>query len=401
MKPKIYSVHQINSYIKSFMENDIFLSGFFIEAEISNFKEHTSGHLYFTLKDEKAAINAVMFRSYAAEVPFTPENGMKVIIYGRVSLYEKTGQYQLYAELMEPSGTGGLYLAFLQLKARLEGEGLFDEANKKPLPARPETIAVVTSKTGAAVRDIINVAKRRNKNIQIVVAPVQVQGASAAAEIAEAIKAVNKWGRADVIITGRGGGSMEDLWAFNEEIVARAVCESKIPVVSAVGHETDYTICDFAADLRAPTPSAAAEICVPDLSFDIGRLARSRDGIESAMAGKIASANNALNQTMAYMPSLTDIASRKKERLSNISQKLEKEMQAKFKRLDERTIRSIQALNLVAPLNVLKRGFSVLYIDDKIVRSISEVEADKEMSVRVSDGMVYGLVLKAEGLHSE
>ena len=261
---KVYTVSQINNYIKRILENDVLLSDVYIEAEISNFKAHTSGHLYFTLKDSGAAINAVMFRSYAERLKFMPESGMKVVARGYISLYEKTGQYQLYVNSMEPAGIGALYLAYEQLKARLEKAGVFDQKYKKPIPQMPKTVAVITSPTGAAVRDIINVAGRRNPNVEIVIVPTLVQGKNAGPEIVNAIEKVNKWNKADTIILGRGGGSIEDLWAFNEEIVAIAIFDSHIPIISAVGHETDFTIADFISDMRAPTPSAGAEIAVPE-----------------------------------------------------------------------------------------------------------------------------------------
>lgn len=268
MKSHIYSVSQINRYIKNLIEKDIFLRDIFIEAEISNFKVHTSGHFYFTLKDEFAAINTVMYKSYSRDIKFLPENGMKVTVYGYISIYEKTGQYQLCVKIMEPTGKGALYAAFEQLKNKLEKEGLFDIGRKRRIPRFPRKIAVLTSPVGAAIRDIIRISERRNPNIKIIVVPVIVQGESAAKSICDGLSLINRYKDADVIILGRGGGSIEDLWCFNEESVARAVFKSKIPVISAVGHETDFTISDFVADFRASTPSAAAEIAVPSL-YDI------------------------------------------------------------------------------------------------------------------------------------
>lgn len=260
MEKSIFSVRQVNSYIKMILEEDLCLNCIGVTGEISNFKNHPSGHLYFTLKDESAAIRCVMFKSAAWVLDFIPENGMKVIISGRVSLYEKAGDCQLYAEFMKKAGTGALFENFEKLKQRLMAEGLFDDERKKKIPQYVNCVAVVTSKSGAAVRDIIQIINRRNKYIKIAVAPVQVQGVEAAIQIAEAIKFVNDWGKADCIIVGRGGGSYEDLQSFNEEIVARGIASSKIPIISAVGHETDFTIADFVADFRAPTPSAAAEL---------------------------------------------------------------------------------------------------------------------------------------------
>lgn len=266
IEPKVFSVGQINRYIKNLLENDFILNSLLVQGEISNFKAHSSGHWYFTLKDAQGAIACVMFQQDAAQVPFLPENGMQVILYGHVSLYERTGQYQLYGEFLEPVGMGALQLAFEQMKEKLAAEGLFDADYKREIPENIGCIAVITSPTGAAVRDIIQIAKRRDPRVKLAIFPTLVQGEAAAADIVKSLKAANSWGKADVIILGRGGGSMEDLWAFNEESVARAIFASELPVISAVGHETDFTIADFVSDLRAPTPSAAAELATTRLA---------------------------------------------------------------------------------------------------------------------------------------
>ena len=266
IEPKVFSVGQINRYIKNLLENDFILNSLLVQGEISNFKAHSSGHWYFTLKDAQGAIACVMFQQDAAQVPFLPENGMQVILYGHVSLYERTGQYQLYGEFLEPVGMGALQLAFEQMKEKLAAEGLFDADYKREIPENVGCIAVITSPTGAAVRDIIQIAKRRDPRVRLAIFPTLVQGEAAAADIVKSLKAANSWGKADVIILGRGGGSMEDLWAFNEESVARAIFASELPVISAVGHETDFTIADFVSDLRAPTPSAAAELATTRLA---------------------------------------------------------------------------------------------------------------------------------------
>ena len=262
--PVVYTVTQVNQTIKLLLENTAAFRGLYVQGEISNFKAHSSGHYYFTLKDAQAALSVVMFRSDAARLRFRPENGMKVLARGRISSYPKSGQVQLYAADMMPDGIGALTIAFEQLKQRLYEEGLFDTEHKKPIPAFPSTIALVTSPTGAAIRDMLRILERRYPVAKIQIFPVLVQGKQAAASIAQALEDVNRRGEADLIITGRGGGSLEDLWAFNEEIVARAIYYSDIPVVSAVGHEPDVTISDFVADARASTPSNAAELCVPD-----------------------------------------------------------------------------------------------------------------------------------------
>jgi len=261
---QIFTVAQVNRYAKRLLEADALLAGLFIEGEISNFNAHGSGHLYFSLKDSAAALSAVMFNSHAAALPFAPKNGLKVIAFGRLSLYEKTGQYQLYVEFLEPAGIGGLHLAFAQLCEKLQAEGLFDPACKRPLPAFARTVAVITSPTGAAVRDIIATAQARDPSVRLAIVPALVQGEAAPADLVRAIDAVNRWGEADLLIIGRGGGSIEDLWAFNDETVARALAASAIPTISAVGHETDTTVTDFVADARAATPTAAAQLAIPD-----------------------------------------------------------------------------------------------------------------------------------------
>ena len=262
---KVISVSQLNRYVKSLLEGDANLAAVYIGGEISNFTNHyKSGHLYMSLKDEGAVVKAVMFRAYASKLAFTPENGMKVIVRARVSLYEKDGAFQIYIEEMQPDGVGALQIAFEQLKKKLAAEGLFEASRKKPLPRYPARVGVITSPTGAAVRDIFNVLGRRFPLARVVFTPVLVQGEGAPAQLVAALRRFNETNAADVLIIGRGGGSIEELWAFNDETVARAVAASRIPVISAVGHETDFTICDFVADLRAPTPSAAAELAVPD-----------------------------------------------------------------------------------------------------------------------------------------
>jgi exodeoxyribonuclease VII large subunit len=296
IKAPVFSVAQVNRYVKRMLEDDSLLSGLFVSGELSNVHPHASGHIYFTLKDENAAISAVMFKSYAANLTFAPQNGMKVILFARLSLYEKTGQYQLYAERIEASGIGSLQAAFLQLRDKLSSEGLFDEARKKPLPRYVTSVALVTSPTGAAVRDMIRIIRGKNTAVRITIVPVLVQGRDAAADIARALRDVNKWGGADVIILGRGGGSIEDLWAFNEEVTARAIAASQIPVISAVGHETDFTIADFAADLRAPTPTAAADIAVYDRDEAVSQLLFLTEAIGKAALRQLAEKKNTIKQ---------------------------------------------------------------------------------------------------------
>ena len=280
---RIATVTQINNYIKALLDQVPVLHNVWIKGEISNFKRHSSGHIYLTLKDDGAVLKAVMFKSAAYALTFKPEDGMKVLARGRISVYEAGGQYQMYIEEMTSDGQGDLYKRFEELKKKLGEEGLFDEARKKTIPKFPEKIGVATSPTGAAVRDMINVLRRRCPMVKVIIYPCLVQGDGAAKSVSEAIRYFNDKNNVDVIIAGRGGGSIEDLWAFNEEITVRTVAESKIPVISAVGHETDFTLCDFAADLRAPTPSAAAELAVPDII----ELKRFIDSAKATMAAHL------------------------------------------------------------------------------------------------------------------
>ncbi len=386
---KVYTVSQINSYIRRVFENDPFLSDIYIEAEISNFKLHSSGHMYFTLKDSEAAISAVMFRQNASRLDFMPESGMKVLVRGYVSLYEKTGQYQIYVISMEPAGIGALYMAYEQLKARLEKSGVFDEKYKRPIPAYPKCIAVITSPTGAAVRDIIKVAGRRNPNVEIVVVPVLVQGKGAAPDIVRAIKAVNEWGKADTIIAGRGGGSIEDLWAFNEEIVARAIFESQIPVISAVGHETDFTIADFIADVRAATPSAAAEIAVP-----------SEDSISKAVAGlynriSVSVQNRLTALRTRYGHAAGSYAFKNFEQniydrqmyVGNIYDRLSYLVENRIKGSRLILKNSIDNIENRSPLNIMKKGYSLVYDrEDNIISSSENINVGELVSVRLNKG---------------
>ena len=388
---KVYSVSQINNYIKRLFENDVFLQDIYIEAEISNFKAHSSGHFYMTLKDSGASVNAVMFRSYAEKLKFMPEDGMKVLINGYISLYEKTGQYQFYALNMEPAGKGALYIAYEQLKERLERSGVFDPKYKKDIPSYPKCIAVITSPTGAAVRDIINVSGRRNPNVKIVVIPVLVQGDDAAPSIANAIESVNKWGQADTIIVGRGGGSMEDLWAFNEEKVAHAVAASSIPIISAVGHETDVTICDFVADCRAATPSAAAELAVPDqlelkdtlrsYQFTLTHLIRARmRNYHEQLHRLVASKSFQTPQTRVAMETM---------RLDRYTEQLSVAMKRKTEAEAHRLSKLSGQLHTLSPLQVLSRGYAI--IQDKnqqTIKSTAQVCTGQQITVTLSDGVL-------------
>ena len=391
MNVPVLTVGQINTYIKSLIDGDPNLNNVFLVGEISNFTNHYhTGHFYFTLKDQEAAIKAVMFRSSAQRLRFMPENGMRVIIRGRISVFERDGQYQLYADDMQPDGMGALNIAYEQLKAKLEAQGLFDTSRKKAIPQVPARIGVITSPTGAAVRDIINVLSRRFPLAKIVFCPVQVQGAEAAGQIASALDLINTHSAADVIIFGRGGGSIEDLWAFNEEKVALAVSRSKIPVISAVGHETDFTICDFVADLRAPTPSAAAELAVPDWREHYAYIRGLRTQAASVILNDIA-------QQKAYVKSVADsrVLRNPLASVENARQILDLNLNRLL--AAEREIYNEKSLNFasccakldaLSPLKVLSRGYAAVYSGDKIVGNASDVDIKNDLTIRFHDGVV-------------
>lgn len=395
---KYYSVSQINKYIKDLFDKDVFLNDVFVEAEISNFKAHSAGHFYFTLKDSNASINAVMYRSNVSKLSFLPENGMRVTVYGYVSLYEKTGQYQIYVQLIEPTGKGALYTAYEQLKEKLENEGLFDSEFKKPIPEFPEIVAVVTSPTGAAVRDIINISKRRNENVKIVVVPVLVQGEQSAVQISKAIKDINLWGKADVIIVGRGGGSIEELWSFNEEKVARAIFNSKIPVISAVGHETDFTIADFVSDLRAPTPSAAAEIAVPEKAQIINYIQRCIDSLNDSVDYKLEQSNNNLKRMTdsktfkLYLNKLYDL----QIYISECQKRILREMNYKLNSKKSEFQNILSRLEGVSPVRILSSGYSIVYDESggNIITDSSILKKGDNINIKFNIGNVKAEVLE-------
>jgi len=392
----VYSVSQINKYIKNLLDRDVFLNGVFIEAEISNFKAHSSGHFYFTLKDESASINAVMYKSFADEVRFLPENGMKVTVYGYISLYEKTGQYQIYAEFLEPSGKGALYAAFEQLKTRLEKEGLFDERHKKPLPKFPQKVAVVTSPTGAAIRDIIRISERRNPNVKIIIVPVLVQGNSAPESICKGLAIINKYKNTDAIILGRGGGSAEDLWCFNDERVARAIFKSKIPIVSAVGHETDFTIADFTADFRASTPSAAAEILIPSIEDIRDNVSSLYNNLNYYFESNIIEYKNKIKDIIEYSFLRNPLESiyKLKIQIENYYKVVEKATISKKQGSEINFNNLVLRLEALSPINVLKRGFSIVYKNGVAVNSINMVSENDILNIKFSDGYLKSKIIK-------
>jgi len=403
MKAHVYSVSQINKYIKKLLLNDVFLNDVFIEAEISNFKAHDSGHFYFTLKDEYASINVVMYRSYAEKIKFLPENGMKVTVYGYISLYEKTGQYQLYAYIMEPTGKGALYAAFEQLKERLEKEGLFDVSKKKSIPLFPERIAVLTSPTGAAVRDVIQILRRRNPNVKLIVVPVLVQGDFAPKSICDGLRIINRYKNVDLIILGRGGGSIEDLWCFNDESVARAVFKSKIPVISAVGHETDFTITDFVADLRAPTPSAAAEISAPCLDDIKDNILSLYDELFYSFVNKKHKYENRLKSVMASsffkypFDRIYDI----KEQIKRLYRDMDKAIFYKIEKSETNFKNLVSRLEDFSPMNVVKRGFSVVYKNGEPISSVDAVSESDIIDIKLSDGYIKSKVIEKGDLNAQ
>lgn len=386
----VLSVSQLNRYIKMNFDADENLANIFISGEISNFTNHyRTGHLYFTLKDDSAAVRAVMFNSSAKRLKFMPEDGMKVIARGRVSVYEASGQYQLYVDDMQPDGVGALNLAYEQLKEKLQKEGLFSELHKKPLPPYPEKVGVITSPTGAAVRDIINVLGRRFPYAEIVFCPVLVQGEGAHLQLTDAVNLFNSERAADVIIIGRGGGSIEDLWEFNDEGLARAVYNSEIPVISAVGHETDFTICDFVADMRAPTPSAAAELAVPDAN----ELQYALSALKNRMFLNVSSGIADRRSRLEYLTSKGALKS-PDEMLSNRSQRLDTAFSKMLSSYENRIggkkvefISAATALSKLDPMSVLMRGFA--FVSDKSGKNVYSSQAlakGDEINVRFHDG---------------
>lgn len=433
--PRIYSVKELTRYIKMKLEGDRLLGDVWIRGEISNFTHHSSGHMYFTIKDKDSRLKCIMFASHNQRLPFRPREGAKVIARGNISVYERDGNYQFYCISMQPDGLGSLYLAYEQLKAKLEEEGLFAESRKRELPRHPSVVGVVTSPTGAAVRDIITTLQRRYPAAAILVYPAVVQGAGAAPSIVKGIEAMNRHGRADVLIVGRGGGSLEELWAFNEETVARAIAASAIPVISAVGHETDFTIADFAADRRAATPTAAAELAAPHIG-EIGEsLRRLEQRLHAAIERTLDSRRQRLQRARRspyfvhprrYLldqaqrldrltQRLEELARRLPERSGQRLERLERRLQSQspssraafagrdLRQLDERLAKaargavkdarqrilsSVRQLDALSPLKVMARGYSLVYEDsnDKLVRSVKDLEPGDLIQVRLPDG---------------
>lgn len=434
-EPKIYSVKELNTYIRMKLESDVVLGDVWLRGEISNFTHHSSGHMYFTLKDSGSRLKCVMFASQNARLPFMPKEGTKVIARGNISVYERDGNYQFYVMAMQPDGIGSLYLAFEQLKAKLESEGLFAASRKRALPNYPKAIGIITSPTGAAVQDMITTLQRRYPLIPVYVYPVLVQGKGAAPSIVSAIESMNRFGQCDLLIVGRGGGSLEELWAFNEEIVARAIAASSIPVISAVGHETDYTIADFVADLRAATPTAAAELAVPHIGELKGQCVRLTERLIGAMNAKLIADKERLNRAKRspfflhprrYMLDQAQRLDRLSEqlrqrtahrvnseqnklgriqsrlsalhpgeqamfaakRLSGLIRQLEVAAAATVKTNRLRLHGAMRQLDALSPLKVMARGYSLVYDseEERLITSIDHASLGDDIVVKMADG---------------
>ena len=382
------SVTDLNKYIKNKIAEDENLSNIIVKGEISNFKHHYTGHLYFTLKDENSLIKCIMFKSYAQKLNFEPKDGMKVYIFGAVSVFERDGVYQIYAKAMEEDGLGDLYTKYQKLKEELEKKGLFDESHKQKIPMFPKVVGVLTSQTGSVIRDIINVSTRRNPNVYIRLLPVPVQGEGAAEKIAKGIEYMNKNQLADVLILARGGGSLEDLWPFNEEVVANSIYNSKIPIISAVGHETDFSISDFVADLRAPTPSAAAELAVPDIYEIKQKINTYQNRLKMALTKKLEimklryekcmSSSVFKEPTRRINENYIKIDTYVKQ-LENLINKVKEKNKNKY-------IELVSKLDTLSPLKTLTRGYSIVEKEGKIIKSVADLKTEDEISIRLKDG---------------
>lgn len=388
MEYKAISVTDLNYYIKNKIADDEYLNNVLIKGEISNFKHHYTGHMYFTLKDDNSLIKCIMFKSYTTNLKFVPKDGMSVLAFGTVSVFERDGVYQLYCKGMQEDGMGSLYTAYEQLKEKLDKEGLFKEENKKKLPIMPKIIGVLTSNTGSVIKDIINVSTRRNPNVYIRLYPVPVQGEGAGAKIAEAIKIMNDKKLADVLILARGGGSLEDLGPFNEEIVARAIYNSEIPIVSAVGHETDFSISDFVADLRAPTPSAAAEIVVPNIVNIKQNLDTYNIRLKNSLKKKVEIMKMRYEKCMKsriYTDPLK-IVNDNYLKLDIITKSIINSMNKKMQLSKTEAIKNFSKLDALSPLKTLSRGYSILEKDTRIVKDAQELQKDDIVKIRLING---------------
>lgn len=392
----VLSISEINRYIKESFSKDLILSNLWVKGEISNYKYHYSGHMYFTVKDQASVLKCVMFKTQNSGLKFVPENGMKVIIRGYISVFERDGQYQLYAEEMQPDGIGNLHLAYEQLKKRLDEEGLFNISKKKVLPFLPKSIGVVTSSTGSVIRDIINILNRRFFNIDLKIFPVAVQGELASRQISRAIRRLNELNNVDVIILARGGGSIEELWAFNEEIVARSIFESSIPVISAVGHETDYTIADFVSDLRAPTPSAAAEIVIPERNMLEERIENLNSRLKYSLYKNLSLNRERFERLMGSLVFKRpyDRIYQERMKLDVLNKYMYKALSVNNERFMSKLHFLIGKLNALSPLTVLSRGYSTAKSKDsgKFIKSVEDIKKGDEIEVSLRDGRINCVV---------
>ena len=404
MSEKILSITQLNEYIRSMMDSDLLLSGVSVRGEISNYKCYPSGHHYFTLKDEESSLKCVLFKGNAFRLRFKPENGMKVIAFGRITVYPRDGAYQLYCTSMTVDGLGDLHVAFEQLKKKLEGQGMFDQAHKKTLPAYPNTICIITSPAGAAVHDMLRILNKRYPLVNVKLLPVRVQGQEAPEEIASAIAYANAYNLADLLIVGRGGGSLEDLWAFNTEPVARSIFQSRIPVISAVGHEPDVTISDYVADLRAATPSNAAELAVKDQFSIRQRLDQLEATMAAALQTQLAHGRQKLSilRRSAVLSAPDHWVKQNKKELLTLRTRLLSAAKNGNSIRRNRFISCAAKLDAMSPLKVLSRGYSVVSdTSGKVITSTHQVHKNDEISIRMSDGMVRTIVTQVEDTTNE
>jgi len=398
MDKKIYSITDISRYLKDLLSNDPILNSLWVSGEISNFHHHNSGHMYFTLKDKNSSISSIMFRSHNRRLNFDVEDGMKVNVHGYVSIYEPRGTYQLYVDDLEPAGKGALYLAYEQLKTRLEKEGLFAEEYKTSIPILPKRIGIVTSPTGAAIRDILSVVRRRFSNVYVLIVPSLVQGDTASSQIVDGIEYLNNRGDIDLVIVSRGGGSIEDLWAFNEENVARAIFKSSIPIISGVGHETDFTIADFTADLRAPTPSAAAELAISsrlELEKDLNN---SHTRLINAIKNKMESISNRVKTVTEkrIFSHPEELFAEKIQHLDDLSRQIEWNMEKNLNTFNERFKILNSKMDSLSPLKTLSRGYSITNKNNTVVDSINNINIGDRLNTRVKDGQIISKVIETE-----
>ncbi len=388
------TVTELNRYIKDKFADDEYLSELLIKGEISNFKNHYTGHMYFTLKDENSLIKCIMFKTYAQKLNFMPKDGMKVFVLGGVSVFERDGVYQVYVKAMQEDGVGTLYKQYEELKRKLEMQGYFDQSHKQKIPQMPETIGVLTSQTGSVIRDIINVSTRRNPNVHIRLLPVPVQGPDAAPKIAEGIQYMNENKLADVLILARGGGSLEDLWPFNEEIVAHAIYNSQIPIISAVGHETDFTISDFTADLRAPTPSAAAELAVPDMFEVKQKINNYQNRLRLALTKKLEVVKLRYEKCMSsrVFKEPTRFVQDNYIKIDNYIKRIDTSINNKIQKEKQKYVELVAKLDALSPLKTLSRGYSLVQKNGKIVKSKNELIKDDIINIRLEDGEKSAIV---------